>query len=301
MTQDSKALELIPVYADETLEDLQRGGYRLIQSSYGFRHGTDSVLLAAYAAARLEKQKRNLSIADLGAGNGAVSILLAARLPQVRIAAFEKDPHSSDLLRRNIQLNQLQRRMDQLAGDLRDRVTEAHLADHVPDYNQYDVVVANPPYHVPEQSYGGQGTAVNNTVVKNRSAVYEDDLPLEVLLHLARRLLKQRGKLLMVHHPRRLPDLIQQLRQHRFEPLCLRLVHSHIERPPVMILLEARLYGQTGGFQIEKPLLLEQPLGQTSPELSDLYGHEAPMGAEALQRGVYFCRNDWQSMTDKGD
>ncbi len=44
---------------------------------------------------------------------------------------------------------------------------------------------------------------------------------------------------MMVHHPRRMPDLIEQLRQHRFALTRLRFVHSGVDRPPVMLLLEA--------------------------------------------------------------
>jgi hypothetical protein len=66
---------------DETLEDLQRDGLRLIQLRDGFRFGEDSVLLAAYAA-KLVRSRRHLQVADLGAGCGAVSILLASRPQQ---------------------------------------------------------------------------------------------------------------------------------------------------------------------------------------------------------------------------
>ncbi|MDW7655553.1 MAG: hypothetical protein SCM11_00100 [Bacillota bacterium] len=40
----------IPLYPDDTVEDLQRAGLRLLQKQGNFRFGTDSVLLAAYAA-----------------------------------------------------------------------------------------------------------------------------------------------------------------------------------------------------------------------------------------------------------
>lgn len=291
----------VTVYADETLEDLQRGGFRLIQSANGFRHGTDSVLLAAWAASLAEGRK-SLRVADLGAGNGAVSLLLAARRSADVIAAFEKDIHAVDLLRRNIKLNHLVQRMNPLPGDLRARLDEHHLPDTVPDYHQYDLVVANPPYHIPRQSYGGcRNREDHHEVIRNRPAVYEDDLPLDVLMRMARRLLKPQGRMMMVHHPRRLPDLIEQLRQHRFALTRLRFVHSGVDRPPVMLLLEARLYGRPGGFRAEAPLILEQPSGTVSPELAELYGHDAALCEADLTQDITFCRQSWCDMAGRGD
>ncbi len=62
--------------ADETLEDLQRAGLKLIQKTSGFRFGQDSVFLASFAA-DLVMHKKHVQAADLGAGSGAVSVLLS--------------------------------------------------------------------------------------------------------------------------------------------------------------------------------------------------------------------------------
>ena len=40
------------VHDDETLEELGRGGLRIIQKRHGFRFGTDSILLADFACVR---------------------------------------------------------------------------------------------------------------------------------------------------------------------------------------------------------------------------------------------------------
>ena len=66
----------------ERLDDLQCGGYRLIQRPDAFRFGTDSVLLADFAAPR----PRTRAV-DLGCGTGAVATLMARtsrRLPWTR-------------------------------------------------------------------------------------------------------------------------------------------------------------------------------------------------------------------------
>ena len=43
----------------------------------------------------------------------------------------------------------------------------------------------------------------------------------------------------MVHRPERLPDLIVELRRNRIEPKRMQLVHTSLDKPAKMVLLEA--------------------------------------------------------------
>ena len=56
--------------ANETIEDLQLNGLRLIQKKDSFRFGMDSVLLAHFADIGLHD-----TVADLGSGNGVLIFL----------------------------------------------------------------------------------------------------------------------------------------------------------------------------------------------------------------------------------
>ena len=62
------------IHEDETLEDLQLGGLRLIQKKHNFRFGMDAVLLADFAAIRPGDR-----VADLGTGTGILPVLLIGR------------------------------------------------------------------------------------------------------------------------------------------------------------------------------------------------------------------------------
>ena len=59
---------------DETIEDLQLGGLRLLQKKGGFRFGMDSVLLADFAEIR-----KTDTVADFGTGSGILILLLRGR------------------------------------------------------------------------------------------------------------------------------------------------------------------------------------------------------------------------------
>ena len=53
------------IFEDETLEDLQIGGLKLIQKKKNFRYGMDAVLLADFANIRSRD-----AVADFGTGTG---------------------------------------------------------------------------------------------------------------------------------------------------------------------------------------------------------------------------------------
>ena len=294
----------VPLYADETVEDLQRSGFRLLQKKNRFRFGTDSVLLAAYVAAHEEKTpRRRLLAADLGAGCGAVSILLAARLPGVRIVGFEVDPVCHDVLVRNICLNSLQDRVWAERLDIRLLAGQRWPLSGQTRHS-FDLVVGNPPYLKPEQTLqagcsrllpkpslaAGQADSGNgpgpDTAVWPDPARDESALSLNDFLAAAASLLKPRGRLVIVHRAHRLPDVLASLRPHGLEARTLRLVLPLPDRPPSVFLLSATRLGKPGGFRLEAPLLVADEPGRISTETDRWYGRERPLSDEERFHGL---------------
>ena len=76
-------------------DDLWPGGPRFVRSGAGFALGTDSVLLADFAA-----QRRARRIADLGCGAGVLTVLLLLRaLEQATAVGIELQPDAAQLAR----------------------------------------------------------------------------------------------------------------------------------------------------------------------------------------------------------
>ena len=90
------------VYEGERLDDLQRGGLRILQRPDGFRFGTDAVLLADFARA-----KKGEHIADVGTGTGVLPLLLSARAENTTFDAFEIQPEVADMAARSVRINGL--------------------------------------------------------------------------------------------------------------------------------------------------------------------------------------------------
>ena len=89
---------------NETIEDLQLNGLRLIQKKDAFRFGMDTVLLADFADIRNRD-----TVADLGTGNGALIFLLYGRGKGSRYIAIDILQEATELVRRNAVINGLAR------------------------------------------------------------------------------------------------------------------------------------------------------------------------------------------------
>ena len=115
------------MYLNERLDDLQRGGLRVIQRA-------DAVLLADFAAPR-----RHDRVCDLGTGTGIIPLLLYARENTISADAVEIQPDMADMAARSMAMNGLNEKIRVLPGDLRSIRT---LLPHA----RYDLVTCNPPY-----------------------------------------------------------------------------------------------------------------------------------------------------------
>lgn len=278
----------VPLYLNESVEDLQRNGFRLIQPKYGFRFGEDSVLLAAIAEGVCPHTSRKIHVADLGAGSGAVSVLMASRNRMLSIYAIELDPHRLDCLRRNIELNDLSDRMSAYHLNIRSLIMRKQ-SDGWPDGlkpSECDIVVMNPPYRVPAKSSVDRFESGDERERSSLMAGEELTISLEELMLASARLLKHGGRLVMVHRPQRLPDIIGYMRQAAIEPVSLQVMESLPAKAPSRLIIIGRKGIKSGGFRWLAPLTVYSKPGQMTDEAADLYGHEPCLSEEQLMSGV---------------
>ena len=102
------------------------------------------------------------------------------------------------------------------------------------------------------------------------NARMEHACTLDELCAAAGRLVRTGGRFALVHRPERLADLLEALRSHGLEPKRLRLVQNTAQAAPKLLLLEAKKGGRPG-LAVLPPLLLRDPDGGESAELSRIY------------------------------
>lgn len=121
---------------DDPLQQVQlTKRLHLWQRARGHRVGTDDVL-AAWAAANARPDAS--TILELGCGHGAVTLMLAERLPDATILAVEAQSVSHTLLERNVREADLGRRVETVLGDI--RTTDAIAEQH------FDLITGTPPF-----------------------------------------------------------------------------------------------------------------------------------------------------------
>lgn len=136
-------LSLAP--ADLT-DDALTDRIRVFQRKTGHRYSVDDVT-TAWVALRAAPAAR--SSLDLGCGIGSVLLMVADRMPSVRVVGVEAQAASFALAERNVERNRLGRRVSVQFGDLRDpalldRILQAEVA--FGREAGFDLVTGTPPY-----------------------------------------------------------------------------------------------------------------------------------------------------------
>ena len=230
-------------------ETLWDNGPRLLQEKGVFPMGTDSVLLADFAAA-----SPRANILDLGCGTGILTILKLFGHPGRTATALELSEDACRLARNNFDLNGLSS-VKLVQGDLRDHRTL------IPT-GQFDLTISNPPYFS-----AGSGPAASGGLSAARG---ETACTLEELCQAAGWSTRWGGSFCLVYRPERIVPLFLALRASGFEPKRIRPVNHDPSAPVNLILVEARRGGNPG-LVWERDLYLRTPEGEESPELQAIY------------------------------
>ena len=205
---------------DETMEDLQLNGMRLIQKKNAFRFGMDSVLLAHFSDIGPYE-----TVADFGTGNGVLIFLLRGREKGSRYYAVDIQHEACDLVKRNAVLNHMEDRIEVIHADAIDAAKNI-----IPC--SVDAVVCNPPYGEPEacihSPYGNKAAARNQ----------ESDT-IDHLLKGAFTILRGKGHIFLVYPAAQMLSLMKRLQNHHLEPKRFQLVYPHLDRPANLVLVEA--------------------------------------------------------------
>lgn len=232
-------------------DQLWPGGFRFLFDDELFQPGTDSFLLGSFP--RLRRGER---VCDLGAGTGLLGLLLLAREPDLQVTNVELQAAAVALAEQNTALNGLPERVSNLRADLRE-------PGQLPKAGSFDLVVSNPPYFDAARGAVAQ-TESRGWPGRTRACT------LPQLCAAAGRLLRYGGSFCLVFRAERMPELFACLKGCGMEPKRLRLVQNTAQAAPKLLLLEAKKGGRPG-LAVLPPLLLRDPDGGESAELSRIY------------------------------
>lgn len=249
----------LPGFAEDALLD---GRVRLLQPRRGHRAGTDAVLLASLSAARAGERA-----IDAGSATGAVGLMMAARVPDLRVTCVERDGALVAAARLNIGLNGWEDRVRAVSADLFAGATVLAASGLKP--GEADLLVTNPPYFdEAERASPDPG---------RRAARRMEGGDLGSWLRACMGLVRAKGRLVLIHRADRLATCLDALR-----PGCgsfvVTPIHPRAGDHATRIVIAARK-GGSAPLALAPPLVLHGPDGTFTPAAASMHRSLEPSAA----------------------
>jgi tRNA1Val (adenine37-N6)-methyltransferase len=233
------------------IDDLERGGLRIIQDPGAFCFGMDAVLLAHFARA-----KTFWRVLDLGTGSGILPLLMVALFKPQQVVGLEIQPQFARMAQESVELNELQDTIRIVSGDYRDKAMISSLG-------KFHLCVSNPPYH----AVGSGSLRVSES---ERIARFEVSSTLCDVIQAANACLYNGGHFCMVHLPKRLPEILLEMQRHCLTPKRLVMVHPNNRKSASLILIEG-VKNAKPGLSVLPPLFVHAQSGGFSDAMKALY------------------------------
>ena len=223
----------------------------IYQDTEYFKMSLDSLLLAKFVTINM----RDKNIIDLATGNAPM--LLTYRT-KAHICGVEIQEEVYNLANLSIKKNKMTQQISLINEDV----------NNITDYfkpDTFDVVTCNPPY------FKTNNTLFENNNIIKASARHEKLLTLEDILRVSKYLLKNNGRLAMVHRTERLMEILFLMKKYNIEPKKIRFVYPNNAKNSDLVLIEGTLNGK-GGLKIMNPLFVYVKKDVYSKEVKDMFG-----------------------------
>ena len=193
----------------------------LTEPEKGVFYGTDALLLAHF----MKNWKSGIGI-EFGTGSGIIPLLILSGGAKVRITGIEIQKEYCDAANKNATINGFSDLFKTIHGDIKNikSLFPSGLAD---------AVFTNPPYLTTT-------CGKKNESKQKYIAFHEECCGINDICESASWCLKTGGKFYAVYRPERLAGLIFALRKNRIEPKKIRFVLPSTEKPPTLVLIEAK-------------------------------------------------------------
>lgn len=236
----------------EVINDLLNyNNLKIVQNSDWFNFSIDSVLLANFVKVN-NKQK----IIDFCTGNAPIPLFLSIKTKS-KILGVELQKEVYDLAVKSVKLNDLEDQIEIMNEDIKN-------ISNVFETDTFDLITCNPPYFKVSDSAN-----INSEEVK-AIARHEIHLNLDDIFTCAKKILKNNGRIAMVHRTDRLIDIITNMKNNNIEPKRIQFVYPFIDSDSNLVLVEGAKNGKCG-LIVEKNIVVHNSDGSYTDYINDIF------------------------------
>lgn len=236
-------------------ELLGRPLLKIYQDPECFNFSIDSIILANFVTI----QKTDKRIIDLCSGNAPIPLYLTLRT-KAQIVGVEIQEYSFSLALESVKINNKEKDIILLNEDLKG------ISGKV-GKNIFDIVTVNPPFFK---------IGENNINPDERKAIARHELKctLDDIIYEASLLLKNGGRLALVHRPSRLDEIFITLAKYGLVPKRLQIVYPKLNKQANHILIEAVKGANPGGLKVLEPLIVYNDDDKWTEKVIKIYNGE---------------------------
>lgn len=202
------------------------GDLKIYQDTDSFMFSLDSVLLSNFVTINKGTRK----ILDIGTGNAPIPMMLTKRTNAI-IDAIELQNKSYSLAIESVKYNKLDKQINLIYGDINKIYKDL-------GNNCYDVIVSNPPYYSSDMV-----SSLNNN---KKIARNDDNLTIDNIFMIAKRLLKNNGNIAIVFDTKRLSEVISTMKLYSIEPKKIQFIYPKCDKISNIFLIEGTKNGKPG-------------------------------------------------------
>lgn len=216
-----------------------------VDKSYSF--GIDSILLANFS-----KMKKHKTLIDIGAGSGILSLASFYYYNLDKVYSIEIQKEKANLLKENLKINSIDK-IEVINDDLNNLNFKENFIDYI---------ITNPPYYK-------KGANIKNKDEEFLISRQEIKMNLSDIFKFSNKVLKDKGKLFMIHKPERLVDIIKESGNLKLKRI--KFVQSKAFEKPVFVLMEF-VKNANDGLKFENPLVIYDENNKYTKEVNDING-----------------------------
>ena len=221
---------------------------KIIQDTDMFNFSLDSVLLPNFATIN----KNTKHILDIGCGNAPIPLILSTKSDAL-ITGVEIQKEVYEMAVQSVELNKLEDRISIINEDI--NILYKNL-----ETDSFDVITCNPPF------FKYKSTSNINKNNYKTYARHEITLNISQIFLIAKKLLKNDGRIAIVHRPERLIEIIEEMRKNNIEPKKIQFIYPKKGELANILLIEGSKNGKPG-LKVLDPIYTHKDSGEYTDQI----------------------------------